>query len=147
MPKKFRYSLGEQFIITRGLGCLCVFTEDFRNRLETKLRDLGDPLEALLRPDVARLHRHFFWDMTTVTADGQFRVQLTPEQRRYAGIEDEVLVSGCDEFIELWSPAAREEWQAAHGRVEDLVRSAELLLGGGASAPGEDRCPTSTDQS
>jgi MraZ protein len=139
MPKKFRYDLGEEFIITKGLGCLCVFTSDWKNKLESQLNSLGNPLDLLLNPHIARLHRHFFGEMVTASADGQFRVQLTPEHRRYAGIEDDVVVCGCGNYVELWSPAALEDYKAKNDKVEDLIASgAALLQPPGGRALGEE---------
>lgn len=129
MPKKFRYDLGVEFFVTKGLGCLCIFGAEWRNKLESELNGLGSPLEMLLNPHVSRLHRHFFGDMVTSSADGQFRVQLTPEHRRYAGIEDDVIICGCGNHVELWSPEALEEYKKQNDRVEDLVASGAALLG------------------
>ncbi len=74
MPKKFRMSLGEEFIITKGLGCLCVFPIEWKNTLEAELNKLGNPLDLLLNPNIARLHRHFFWEMVTAETDSQQRL-------------------------------------------------------------------------
>jgi len=138
MPKKFRNSLGDEFIITKGLGCLCVFPVDWRNALEEQLNKLGSPLELLLNPNIARLSRHFFWEMMTTTADSQFRVGLTPEHRRYAGIEDDLVICGCGNYVELWSPKALENYKRENDRVEDIVAAGNILLSaGGGSATGD----------
>ena len=128
MPMKIRNSLGNEFIITRGVGCLCVFTEDYARKIEQELGKLGSPLGLLLNPDIARLHRHFFSDMVETGTDKQSRVQLTPEHRKYAGIEDEVVICGCGHYVELWSPEALEEYRTKNDRVEDLVSSGAALL-------------------
>ncbi|MCL5102519.1 MAG: hypothetical protein M1133_00195 [Armatimonadetes bacterium] len=128
MPKRFRYDLGEKFFITKGLGCLCVFDTDWRNKLESELNGLGNALELLLNPHISRLHRHFFGEMIEASADGQFRVQLTPEHRRYAGIEDEVVVRGCGNHVELWSPKALEEYDKQNDGVGDLIAAGAALL-------------------
>lgn len=129
MPKRFRSELGLEFIITKGLGCLCVFHKDYVSKyLEPELEGLGTPLEALLNPDIARLNRHFFSEMVTQKLDGQNRVQLTPEHRRYAQIGEEVVICGCRNFVELWSPDVLAEYQASEERVEDLVRAGAALI-------------------
>ena len=128
MPKKIRYQLGEEFIITKGLNCLCIFTSEWAGKLEDELNSLGNPLALLLNPDISRLHRHFFSEMVTAGTDSQSRVQLTPEHRRYAGIEDEVVICGCGNYVELWSPGALEEYKKQNDRVEDLVSSGAALL-------------------
>ena len=138
MPKKIRFQLGEEFIITKGLGCLCIFTSEWAGKLEKELNGLGNSLALLLNPDISRLHRHFFSEMVTVGTDSQSRVQLTPEHRRYAGIEDDVVICGCGNYVELWSPGALEEYKKQNDRVEDLVSSgAALLATRGGQAAGE----------
>lgn len=137
MPLDMRNNLGSRFYVTKGLGCLCVFTQEWARKLEDELAKLASPLAQLLNPEVARLHRHFFSGLNEVGTDRQNRVQLTPEHRRYAGIyDDDVVICGCGEYIELWSPEAFDEYEKNNGRVEDLIRSGEALLAQ-ASPPGE----------
>ena len=138
MPKKFRYSLGEDFVITRGLGCLCVFTRDFMDKeLSRELGQLGTPLQSLLNPDIVRLTRHFFMDMALTSADSQNRVPLTPEHRRFAGIEDDIVICGCGGYIELWSPEALATYKK-DDTVDNIIASGERLLTAiGRKAPGE----------
>lgn len=137
MPQKIRLQLGVEFIITKGVGCLCVFTKEWAADLEQQLGGLGNPLALLLNPDVARLHRHFFSEMVETSADRQYRVQLTPEHRRYAGIENEVVICGCGQYVELWSPKALEEYQKQNQRVEDLESSGASLLFAHGQATGD----------
>lgn len=133
MPKKFRYELGEEFYITRGVGCLCVFTADWKQKLEAELNSLGNPLDLLLNPDIARLHRHFFWEMSSTGADSQFRVVLSAEHRRYAGIGTEVVICGCGNFIELWSPERLESYKQDNDKDEDLIASGAAVSAARAS--------------
>ncbi|MCE5198369.1 MAG: division/cell wall cluster transcriptional repressor MraZ [Armatimonadota bacterium] len=128
LPKKLRYELGEEFIITRGLGCLCVFPVEWKNKLEAQLNSLGSPLELLLNPHITRLHRHFFGEMVTASTDSQFRVMLTPEHRRYAGITEEVVIVGRGMCIELWSPEALAQYQSENDGIADLIASGTALL-------------------
>jgi len=138
MPKRFRSLLGEDFWITKGLGCLCVFTKEYVDKtLTAEIEGLGGALQSLLNPDILRLTRHYFSNMQPGKADTQSRVQLTPEHRKYAGIEEEVVIRGCGSYIELWSPAALEQYEAENDRVEDIFASAAALLPpAGAKAPG-----------
>jgi MraZ protein len=139
MPKKFRLNLGEEFVITRGLGCLCVFTKDFVDKkLSAELEQLGSPLQSLLNPDIVRLTRHFFMDMAVTGSDAQNRVPLTSEHRRFAGIEDDVVICGCGGYIELWSPGALAEYRKKNDAVDIIIASGDRLLANvGRRAPGE----------
>jgi len=129
LPKKFRNNLGDDFAITKGLGCLCVFTKEYVDRqLSTEIEGLGSALQSLLDPDIVRLNRHFFGDMVTANADSQNRVQLTAEHRKYAGIENDVVVCGCGHYVELWSPVALEEYRATNGKIDDLISAGAVLM-------------------
>lgn len=133
LPKKFRSSLGEDFVITRGLGCLCVFTNEYVVKtLSQELSGLGSPLQSLFNPDIVRLTRHFFMDMVTANTDSQNRVPLTPEHRRFAGIGDEVVVCGCGEYVELWSPEALEKYRGENGDPDRIIASAAAVIPAGA---------------
>lgn len=129
MPKRFRSSLGESFWITKGLGCLCVFTSEFVDKtLSAKLDGLGDALQALTNPHILRLTRLYYSNMQPTKADNQSRVPLVPEHREFAGIQDEVVIRGCGSYIELWSPAALADYEKNNSRVEDIIASAAALL-------------------
>jgi MraZ protein len=128
MPHVFRTSLGPEFYITKGVGCLCVFTDEYAKAMEEQLRSLGSPLEILLNPDIARLHRHFFSDMVKTKADSQNRVPITPEHRKYTGIDTEVTICGCGQYIELWLPEALEAYRADNESTDSLILAGSMLL-------------------
>jgi MraZ protein len=128
MPLDMRNSLGSRFFVTKGLGCLCVFTQEWARKLQDELGKVSSPLKHLLNSDVSKLHRHFFSGMNEVSTDKQNRVQLTPEHRRYAGIWEDVVIYGCGEYIELWSPEALDKYEEQNAKVEDLIRAGEALL-------------------
>lgn len=135
MPMNLRLQLGERFYVTKGVGCLCVFPEEWARKLGNELGNLASPLGLLLNPDIARLHRHFFSGMVETSSDKQSRVQLTPEHRSYAGIETEVVICGCGAYIELWSPNALNQYRNQNDRVEDLIASGDALLGRKGGVP------------
>lgn len=128
MPMSIRTQLGLRFYITKGVGCLCVFTEDWKNELEGQLEGMGNPLQQLLNPDLARLNRHFFSGMVESSADKQNRVQLTPEHRRYAGIGEDVVICGCGQYVELWSPDELDKYRAENDGVDHLIAAGVALL-------------------
>jgi len=139
MPKKFRNSLGDDFYITRGLGCLCVFTRDFVDKdLANMMEDVSRGLRSLLDVDVVRLTRHYYRNMVLTGTDSQNRVQLTPEHRKYAGIEDDLVICGCRHYVELWAPAALEEYEKNNDRVEDILASASTVFSRSAAQAGGD---------
>jgi len=109
VPSKFRVSLGEPFVITRGIGCLLVMTEDRFNEIYRQATGLGTPMSALFDPQIRKLHHQLFSELIKTKPDSQGRVQLTPELRAYAGIDKDLVMIGVGEWLEIWS---LENWQA-----------------------------------
>ncbi len=112
MPRKFRASIGEPFIITRGAGCLLVMTQDRFHEISRQAKMLGDPLSVMFDPQARRLHHQLYSDMLETKCDAQGRVPLTNELRAYAGIDKDVVVIGVGEWIEIWAGDAWEEYRA-----------------------------------
>jgi len=129
MPARFRLHLGETFVVTKGIGCIAVFTRETANKLDEELNQVGNMLSLLLDPNVSALHRHFFSGMVEIGADKQFRVQLSPELRRYAGIQNEIVIRGCGKFIELWNPQLLEMYEQKNAQVENLISAGSAILG------------------
>lgn len=130
IPRKFRFSLGEEFVITRGMGCLLVLTSDRFHAILQQAQGLDDPMSVLFNPEIGRLHRHLFSEMIETKVDGQGRVQLTPELRAYAGIDKDVVMIGVGDWLEIWSA---ENWQAykeANLTPDQLIEAAKQALAG-----------------
>lgn len=124
MPRKFRLSLGETFVITRGAGCLLLMPQDRFNEIYRHAQGLGNPLSVLFDPNARRLYHQLFSEMIETKTDSQGRVQLTPELREFAGIDKDLVVIGVGEWLEIWG---LENWQAykeANLATEQLVQAA-----------------------
>ncbi len=129
MPKAFRTNLGGDFVITRGLGCLRIFPQVYVNKkLAEELGGLGTPLQSLFNPEIVRLTRHFYMDMVLANTDSQNRVQLSSEHRKYAGIETDLVICGCGEYVELWNPEALEKYKDENIDPEQIIAAAESLI-------------------
>ena len=136
VPRKFRYLLGEQFVITRGLGCLLVLTAERFQVIRQKAQGLADPMAVLFNPELGRLYRHLFGEMVETGVDGQGRVMLTPELRAYAGVDKDVVVVGVGDWIEIWSEdnwkSYKEENLAPDQLIKAAARSLATVEGGAA---------------
>jgi MraZ protein len=130
VPRKFRMSLGEPFIITRGVGCLLVMTQDRFNEIYQQAQGLGNPLSVLFNPDARRLYHQLFSEMIEAKADGQGRVQLTPELREFAGIDKDCVIIGVGDWLEIWG---LEKWQAYK---ESNLNPDQLMKAAAVSFPG-----------
>ncbi|BCW94894.1 MAG: division/cell wall cluster transcriptional repressor MraZ [Fimbriimonadales bacterium] len=104
IPMRFRASLGERFVMTRGFdGCVFVFTSE-------RWQELGQKFEsgATFDPRKLKLQRFLFSAATEVAPDGQGRVAIPQDLREWAQIEpnSEVMIVGCANRLEIWSRAA-----------------------------------------
>lgn len=125
LPARFRSSLGERCIATRGLDhCLFVFPMDEWSSLEQKLRSL-----PLTKPEARSFTRFFFSGATECELDGQGRILISPSLREYAGISKEVAIIGVSGRIEIW---AEERWTAYCNKAEESYEElAERMVEGG----------------
>lgn len=103
VPAKFRESLGEKFVITRGLDkCLFAYPLSEWKILEEKLKKL-----PLTKKDARAFTRFFFSGAVECEIDKQGRVNLPQPLRTYSQLEKECVIIGVSERIELWS---KELW-------------------------------------
>lgn len=103
VPSKFRAELGEQFIVTEGVGgCLFIFTMAQWDIVSRSLAELPANDEATLR-----LKREFFSRAYDAEIDKQFRIVLPPLLRELAHLEKEIVTVGMTTRLEIWD---RETW-------------------------------------
>src|SRR5262245_12736071 len=123
LPSKLRRNVSpeanETFVITRGYEqCLFIYPLDEWNILEQSIRQLS--------PSIARhrlLTRTLLQYATESQLDAQSRIMIPKELLQFAGIEDQVLVLGVLERIELWNPGAHEKYLNAQTEsYEDIAQ-------------------------
>ncbi len=129
IPKRFSSSLGEEFVITRGINCLLVLRQDDFFNIQNKALALASPVEALFNPAVSSIYHHLFSEMVVAKVDGQRRVQLTPELRAHAGIDRDLVMIGVGNWVEIWSVERWEEYKKQSLTPESLVDAARLVFG------------------
>lgn len=99
MPSKFRYDLGESFVITRGIdSCLFVYPKETWMNLTSKLNEL-----SFTRKDVRSFQRFFLSAATICEFDKQGRISITSPLADYADLTKECVVIGVNDRIEIWS--------------------------------------------
>ena len=97
IPSKLRESLGEHFVITKGMdGCLFLYPDNEWKAFEEKLRTL--PLTNKKARDFKRL--------------------ISSSLRAYADLEKEVVLAGVLDKVEIWS---KEAWEARTADVEENI--------------------------
>jgi len=96
----------DTFVITRGYEkCLFVYPLDEWNKLEQSIRQLSST-----NPKHRYFMRALLEKATESQLDGQSRITIPKELLQLAGIENEVLILGVLERIELWSPATYRDY-------------------------------------
>ncbi len=112
----------DTFVITRGYEqCLFVYPLDEWNTLESSIRQLS--------PTNSR-HRFFMRTLleraTESQLDGQFRISIPKELLQFAHIENEVLIIGVLEHIEIWNPGIYEQYVKTQSESYETVAQTVL---------------------
>ena len=122
IPAKFREifkeNYVEKFFITRGLDkCLFVFTAETWKSEEKKFREL-----SFTRSEARKFNRLLFSGASEVLCDKQGRILIPAYLKSYAGINQDVIIIGVSDRIEIW---AKESWNqffdANQGQFEELA--------------------------
>jgi len=122
IPSKFRYELGEKFIITRGLdGCLFVYPLTEWNKITEQLNSL-----PFTKKDARAFMRFFLSGATECEFDRQGRVNIASPLITYANIEKECVIIGVNDRLEIWSKTNWEKF--FNDKQDDLSDIAENLF-------------------
>jgi len=122
IPSKFRYELGEKFIITRGLdGCLFVYPLTEWDKITEKLNSL-----PFTKKDARAFNRFFLSGATECEFDRQGRVNISSPLVTYANLEKECVIIGVNDRLEIWS---KNNWEKFfNDKQDDLSDIAENLF-------------------
>lgn len=126
IPSNYRDSLGENFIITRGLEkCLYIYTAPEWQKIVNKLSNL-----PFTKKDVRTFTRSFFSAAASCNLDKQGRINITPSQALYAGLTKECVIIGANERVEIWS---KESWDNFNAEYSEILENIAENLFNGAS--------------
>lgn len=119
VPSKFRETLGEEFVVTKGLdGCLFVYDNSEWAAFEEKLKSL-----PITNKDARAFVRFFLAGAASVEVDKQGRILLPGSLRDFAELKKDVVLIGVGSRIEIWS---RERWEGT-ASFEDMDEIAEHM--------------------
>jgi MraZ protein len=105
IPPRFRRELKEGVILTPGIEkCIFVYPLSEWRKLATTLTT-----GSVTRSKLRKLNRAIFATAFNIRIDGQGRIALPISLRQYAGIEDEVVMAGANNYLELWN---KEQWES-----------------------------------
>lgn len=98
VPSKFRESLGDDFVVTKGLdGCLYVYDKSEWTAFEGKLKGL-----PITNRDARQFARFFLSGAANVEVDKQGRILLPNVLRDFASLKKDVVLLGVGSRIEIW---------------------------------------------
>jgi len=108
IPKRYLDSFPEfqarVFFGTRGLDpCLYLYPPDGWVRVVAQFRNLVNPGDPRHRAFI----RKFLSTASELPVDAAGRILLPKSMREEVGIQDDVMILGVDDHLELWSP---EHW-------------------------------------
>ncbi|MBQ0092098.1 MAG: division/cell wall cluster transcriptional repressor MraZ [Clostridiales bacterium] len=103
LPVKLREELGDTFMVTRGLQqCLRLYPMQEWEKFAAKI--------AALPESRARDVRHYFFaNAFEATPDGQGRITLPAESRKFARLDKNVVLVGDDTRLEVWDEGAWDQ--------------------------------------
>ena len=114
IPSKLRDSLGEHFVITKGMdGCLFLYPENEWEAFEDKLRTL-----PLTNKKAREFKRFFLGSAVDGEIDKQGRILISTSLRTYANLDTEVVLAGVLDKVEIWS---KDAWEARTAEIEENI--------------------------
>ena len=119
VPSKFRETLGDEFVVTKGLdGCLFVYDNNEWAAFAEKLKSL-----PITNKDARQFVRFFLAGAASVEVDKQGRILLPGSLREFAELIKDVVLIGVGSRIEIWS---KERWEGT-AAFEDMDMVAEHM--------------------
>lgn len=127
IPAKMRNALSPEaknsFTITRGFEqCINLYPLDQWEEREAEIRELNT-----YRSEARDFVRTIMMWADEVTLDGQGRIVVPKPLMKFANIEDDALIIGALDHIEIWNAEVFEAYQEGIG--SDYPTLAERVLG------------------
>lgn len=123
MPAKLRESIGERFVVTKGLdGCLFAFSLDEWVNFEEKLKML-----PLSNKNSREFSRFFLSGATECEIDKQGRFLIPNNLRDAANLEKEVVIIGVGTRIEIWDKNKWKSYSNDNISVEEIAENMTML--------------------
>lgn len=124
VPSKFRDELGNQVVVTKGLGeqCLYAFSRESWEKVVNKLEEL-----PMTNMKVRNFNRFFLAGASNLEADKLGRVLVNSALREYALLDKEVVWVGVGNRMEIWDVDKwKENSDKFIGDSEDSIDMQEL---------------------
>lgn len=125
MPVKLRDSIGDNFIVTKGLdGCLFGFSKQEWTNFEEKLKSL-----PLTNKNARDFVRFFLSGAIECEIDKQGRFLISNNLREYASMKKDVVIIGVGTRIEFWDKEKWNEYNSNENISADNIAENMTMLG------------------
>lgn len=105
LPPKFRKEFKDGLVLAAGPEkCIMAYTLSGWSKMAADLTSGG-----MAPSKMRKLNRAFFATAFNINMDNQGRIALPVPLREYANIEDELVIAGVNNNLELWNKALWEE--------------------------------------
>ncbi len=123
LPPRFRAQLKDGLVLIPGVeNCITAYTMTEWARIAASLNSKSGVTRSKLR----QLNRALFSTAFHINVDGQGRISLPVQLREHAGIDEEVIVVGANNYLELWNKVAWENEKASsREKVWDIIENME----------------------
>jgi len=122
LPPKFRQEFGPELVLTRGVeACIVAYPV-------AEWQKLAETLAArnVTGSKLRKLHRYTFGSAYSLALDGQGRIVLPLTHRNYAQIDNDAIIVGANNCIEIWNPTLwNSEKASAEEQVYQIIESLE----------------------
>lgn len=121
-PKRFREELGSTIIVTYGFenSLMVVSEKNWSSLLE------GTEDKPFLLSSARDTQRFLLGGATIAELDNQGRFILPDYLRRFASIEEELVIVGLYRYVEIWD---RKKWEAYQSKAQsNIAEIAEGLI-------------------
>jgi MraZ protein len=113
IPPKFRTELGKATLVLAPGAERCISAHPL-----SEWKKLADQLTGgpITQSKLRRLNRAIFATAFSIQLDGQGRVSLPAPLREYAGIQEEVVIAGVNNYFEIWN---KQQWESEKAISQD----------------------------
>lgn len=121
IPKRLRDALGAAlesglFIAPGTDGSLALYTEEVLTKLADRLA-IASPAQQ----DVRAFNRLFYAQAEWAELDSQGRVRIPTQLAQSAGIQDDAVLLGVQDHLELWDQSRWQEYLQTRGKQYDEI--------------------------
>ncbi len=118
LPPKFRKDMDEGLVLTMVAdNCITAYTKaDW-----AKMTMNAAPTGFFVSEDERKLNRFIYSNANEVSIDNQGRIALPSALRERCGISDTAIITGVNNYFEIWTPDGLKKEQLSSDEARQLV--------------------------